>query len=107
MCIRDRIKEQHEDVATKGISDEELSRAKELMKGRLLLSLEDTLNVAFMHGKELLHEGHMTDVQVHIDKIDALSGEDIKKIAAEVVDSQRTNLALIGPFKSQVPFESI
>ena len=54
------IKEQHEDVATKGISDEELSRAKELMKGRLLLSLEDTLNVAFMHGKELLHEGHMT-----------------------------------------------
>ncbi|MBP9798006.1 insulinase family protein [Candidatus Woesebacteria bacterium] len=101
------IKEQHEDVATKGITPEELSRAKELMKGRLLLSLEDTLNVAFMHGKELLHEGHMTEIDEHMAKIDALSAQDIKDVAKEVVDSQRTNLALIGPFKNQEPFESI
>src|SRR3989338_3781474 len=44
-------------IATGDLKKEEVFKAKELLKGRLLLSLEDSQNVSMFFGNRLLLEG--------------------------------------------------
>lgn len=101
------IRSEHEKIATSAVTDEELRKGKEILKGHMLLSLEDTLNVAFMYGKDLLHEGKIEQVEEVMAKIDAVTSEEVTKIAETVVQQKLSNLAVIGPFKDPSAFQDL
>ena len=82
-----------------GIPEEEIVKAKEFSKGRLLLRMEDTRSVAgWLGGQELLLECIMTVDEV-IAKIDAVSPDDLKNIAQHLITSDKLNLAVVGPVR--------
>ena len=90
-----------------GVSDEELARAKELAKGRLLLRMEDTRSVSdWLGGQELLM-GQVRTVDEVTEKIDALTGDDLRRVARQLVVSNQLNLAAVGPFRSGRRFLSL
>ncbi len=91
----------------KGISDKELRRAKELIKGNFLLSLEDTYNVASLFGKQVLLEGKMTEVKEILRDIESVTKEQIIELAKEIFTKNNLNFALIGPFKKTETFLDI
>jgi hypothetical protein len=94
----------HLDLVDKGVSEEEIIRAKELIKGRIILSMEDTFNVADMYGKQMLHEGKLRTVDQTIAKISAVTTEQVQALAKELYIQKHLNLALIGPFKKESEF---
>ncbi|MDO8578131.1 MAG: pitrilysin family protein [Dehalococcoidales bacterium] len=89
------------------IPEEELSRAKELAKGRLLLRMEDTRDVAGWTGGQEILTGRILSVDQVTKKIDAVTAKDIKKIAGELLVGEQLRLAVVGPVKKEEPLEEL
>ncbi len=93
------IIDQHEKLKSIAVEPQELIRAKELLKGRLLLSLEDSYKVASLQGTRYLFEERLIFPEQIIANIEAVTAEDIAQVAKDLFTEDRLNFALIGPFK--------
>lgn len=89
------------------VSGEELNKAKEFAKGRLLLSMEDSRAVASWLGTQELFVGRILTVDEVIAKIDAVTTADIQRVAKELFCQEKLNLAVVGPFKKEEPFSKL
>jgi predicted Zn-dependent peptidase len=84
-------------VADRGISDEEIRRGKGMLKGSLVLGLEDTGSRMSRLGKgELLYDELLTVDQV-LTAVDSVTPEEVRAIAHDIYSGQ-PSLAVIGPF---------
>ena len=89
------------------ISKEELSRAREYLKGRLALSLEDSKELGdFFALEELMLNETRTPKEVY-ESIDKVKVQDITSFAKKIFKPERLNLAIIGPFKEKGKFEKL
>jgi predicted Zn-dependent peptidase len=84
-------------VADHGITDEEISRGKGMLKGSLVLGLEDTGSRMSRLGKgELLYDELLTVDQI-LTRVDAVAPDEIRSVAREVLGAT-PSLAVVGPF---------
>ncbi len=89
------------------VPEMELSKAKELSKGRLLLRMEDSRSVAgWLGGQEVLSERILSVDQV-ISIIDAITAEELKQIAQELIVGSQLRMAVVGPVTSDEPLEEL
>ncbi len=105
---RDRLKEairviddEHQKVAGGDVSEKELDKAKEMLKGRLLLSLEDSNNLALFYGRKLMLEGRVESPEAVINQIDRVTKAQVEALAKQLFVKNKMNLAVIGPFKEE------
>jgi len=91
-------RDQLDEVARKGITDEELTRGQGQLKGSLVLGLEDTGSRMSRIGKSELVYGELLSVDEVISRIEAVTPDDIRDVAAEVL-TQPLALGVIGPFE--------
>ncbi len=80
------------------LTADELTRAKEMMKGRILLSFEDSSNVANYFAYKKLIEGKLTDPAELMKKIDEVTGQEVIDLAKAILIPESLNFAIIGPF---------
>jgi predicted Zn-dependent peptidase len=91
----------------KQISKAELSKAIEIAKGRLLLSLESSRNVAaWLGAQELLTDRILTADEV-ISAVEAVTIEDLKRVARQLLTGEKLNLAIVGPVKAERPLAKL
>ncbi len=87
--------------AKRGASPEELAKAKEVAKGRMLLGLEDSRRVAsFIGSQELLLDRILTPDEV-LERVDAVAVDDIHRVANDVLVESALNLAVVGPVDNE------
>jgi len=79
------------------VSEAEVIKAKELGKGRLMLRMEDTRNVAGWIGGQELLMGHIRTVDEVISILDAITASDLQRVARELFLPNKLCLALVGP----------
>jgi predicted Zn-dependent peptidase len=84
-----------------GITQSELTRAKEMLKGRLQLRLEDSQNTALWLGSQEISRKHILTIDDVISIIDAITADDVKRVAEELLSSDKLNLAIVGPIKKE------
>ncbi|HUR14980.1 MAG TPA: pitrilysin family protein [Mycobacteriales bacterium] len=84
-------------VADKGLSDDEIARAKGQLRGSLVLGLEDTGSQMTRIGKAELVHGSVLDVDEVLARIDDVTTEDVRDVAADVL-RRPLSLGIIGPF---------
>jgi predicted Zn-dependent peptidase len=95
------ILKEYQKIKTQPVSEEELSRAKEFLKGRLNLSLQTPPDFATFFGTQLiLTKKILTPDQIK-KKIEKITQKDILRVAKKIFLPQRLNLALIGPIKEK------
>lgn len=108
--IDDAIKvmlEEFAKIRDERVSTEELSKAKEFLKGRLTLELEDSRSVASLFAdSELLEEKVRTPEEI-MKGVDAVTAEDIRKVAKDIFIQKTLNLAIIGPYKEEGRFAKL
>lgn len=90
-----------------GIPEAELTKAKELSKGRLLLRLEDSRNVAGWSGVQEILLGQVLSVDEVLSKVDSITTEDLKRIARELFITEKLNLAIVGPVSKEEPLAEL
>ena len=89
------------------VSEQELKKAKEYLKGHLALSLESTNAVNSFFGFEELMTGQVRSVEEVYKGIDQVQIEDVIRVAKKFFRPERLNLAIIGPFKSEEKFAKL
>jgi predicted Zn-dependent peptidase len=89
------------------VPESELSKAKELSKGRLLLRMEDSRDVAgWMGGQEIL-TGRILDVEQVESIIDAVTADELNQLAQELIVDSQLHLAVVGPLANSEPLEAL
>jgi predicted Zn-dependent peptidase len=95
--VLDILRQQLSEVAEGALSDEEFERAKGHMKGSLVLSLEDPGGRMSRLGKSEISHGEILTVNQILQRIDAVTVDDARRVAKRVL-SQPLALAVLGPF---------
>lgn len=85
-----------------GVSEEELVKAKEMTKGRLLLSMENSRNVAGWYGAQEILTGKIMTVDEVTAEIEKVTQKDIVRVAQFMFRTDKLNLAMIGPIDEQI-----
>jgi predicted Zn-dependent peptidase len=106
-CARGRVKDvlgivsdELAEVAAKGLTDDEVRRAKGMLKGSTVLGLEDTGSRMSRIGKSELVYGDFLSVDDLLGRIDTVTPEQVRAIAAEILD-RPMSLGVIGPVADQ------
>jgi predicted Zn-dependent peptidase len=76
---------------------EELTRAKENLKGRVVLALESTSSRMGRLGSEILAGAPLMPIDEVVSRIDAVSHQDLVELAEELWRPERLSVAGIGP----------
>ena len=87
--------------------EEELAKAKELTKGRLLLRMEDSRSVAGWLGAQETLTGRIREVDDVIDIINAITADELQKLAQELLVGKGLRLAVVGPVKAEDSLEDL
>jgi predicted Zn-dependent peptidase len=87
--------------AGEAVSEDELTRARENVKGRVVLALESTTARMDRLGSSVLAEMPVLSVDEVIERIDAVTREDVEALAAELFAPEQLSAAGIGPDQDQ------
>jgi len=85
-----------EDLKEHGISDDELAQAKQLFKTDLIIGNESTKSKIYNNGKTYLMKGELKEIDDILDKIYAVTKEDIVAIAKQYLDWEQKSLSFVG-----------
>lgn len=99
------ILEQLERVVQEPVSQAELDRARAYTRGRLELRMEDTGAVATWLGTGESLLPRILTVDEVIERLDAVTVDDLLRVARAYVRPDLARLAVLGPFRSRLRFE--
>lgn len=94
-------------LAAEPVEAEELEKARNFAKGRLVLSLEDPKGLVLFGLRSEVLEDRAREPDEVLAAYDAVTADDIQRVAQEVIREDRLNLALIGPFDDPERFEKV
>ena len=91
------VAEQLADVSDGNIRSGELERAKENLKGRIMLAMESTSNRMSRLGKSLITDTELLSIDRLVAEIDAVEADAVAEVAAVLLAPARLSAAGIGP----------
>ena len=83
------------------VSLEELNRAKDMIKGRLAISLEASDDLANWYGKQAIMRKKYLTPSDYILEINKITPADLKRVAKKIFIEKNLNLALIGSLSAK------
>jgi predicted Zn-dependent peptidase len=89
--------EQIADIAAGNLPDSELERAKENLKGRILLSMESTSTRMNRLGKSLITDSELLSLDRIVAEIDAVEAASVAELASALLAPSKLSAACIGP----------
>lgn len=101
------ILQEYKKIAEKKVSQAELKKAKDYIKGTSLISMESSNQQASFYCLQELLTNKILTLEEKFSKIEAVTVEDIQRVARDIFQSNKLNLSLIGPFKDKERFSQI
>ena len=96
-----------ERIASEPVDADELEKARNFAKGRLVLSLEDPKGTISFGLRDEVLEGRIREPEEVLAALDRVTLDDLHRVAQDVIRAERLNLAVIGPFDDPVRFEPL
>lgn len=89
------------------VPEAELTKAKEMSKGRLLLRMEDSRSVVgWIGGQEILTK-QILSIDDVVAIINAITAEELQNLAKELLVGNQLRLAVVGPVPPDEPLEEL
>ena len=85
------------DVKKHGVTEEELRRSKDHLKGSLMLSLESTSSRMNRLAKHELHLGSFLTIDEMLASIDGVRHDEVQALVGQVIDEEQLALTTLGP----------
>ena len=80
-----------------GVERSEFQRAREYLSGQLLLGLEDTMEHMLWVGEGMISKNKVKTLASILKEFKKIKPTDMKRVANEILNTKRTNLAIVGP----------
>ncbi len=90
-----------------GIPETELTKARELTKGRMLLRMEDSRATAMWIGAQEKLLGNVRTVDEVVGLLDSITTDDLDRVAGDLIQEDKLSLAVVGPYRSGKRFRSL
>ncbi|HEV8473711.1 MAG TPA: pitrilysin family protein [Methylomirabilota bacterium] len=94
--LKSTLKELRE-VKKSGVTEDELRRAKDHLKGSLMLSLESTSSRMNRLAKHEMHFGSFFTLDMMLASIDRVAHEEVQALVSELLDEDQLALTTLGP----------
>jgi predicted Zn-dependent peptidase len=94
-------------IAADPLPAEELEKARNFAKGRFVLQLESPQGLMMFGLRREVLEGRLPDPDEVLRGVDAVTAEDVARVASELIATDRMRLAVIGPFDDPARFEPL
>ncbi|MDP3794888.1 MAG: pitrilysin family protein [bacterium] len=101
------ILDEYRAIRSEPVPETEIKKAKEFLKGRTLMDLEESNEVAFWYGQQEILKEEIIRPEDVFKKVDAVTAQDLQRVAREVFKPDGLNLALIGPFSDKERFKNL
>jgi predicted Zn-dependent peptidase len=101
------IVEQFTRIADEPVPAEELEKARNFAKGRFVLQLESPHGTIMFGLRREVLEGQATEPSEILEALDAVTSEDVQRVAQDVIGGNGLKLAAIGPFEDAERFERL
>ena len=85
-------------IAAEPVPAAELEKARSFTKGRFVLSLESPQGLILFGMRKEVLEGRAPDPEEVLAAVDAVTAEDVQRVAQDVISGEQLRLAVIGPF---------
>jgi len=79
-----------------GVTEEELARAKEHVKGRIVLGLEATSSRMGRLARAIMFDVPLLSLDEMLDRVDAVTGDEVAELAADLYDPGKLAAACVG-----------
>jgi predicted Zn-dependent peptidase len=96
------VGEQIEAVAGGDVTEDELARAKENLKGRIMLSMELTSNRMSRLGKSVITDSELLDLDRILAEIEAVDATGVAELTGDLLARERLSVAAVGPSEKRV-----
>ena len=83
----------------RGIPDDEINKAKEFLKGRLILRLEDSRSMAAWIGAQELILDQIIPLEEVLNQVNAVTTDDLLRIANDLIITEKLSVAVVGRYK--------
>jgi predicted Zn-dependent peptidase len=94
-------------LADEAVPSEELEKARALAKGRFVLQTESPNGLILFGLRREVLEGEAAEPEELLAGLDAVTAEDVQRVARDIIEGEGLNCALIGPFDDASKFEEI
>jgi predicted Zn-dependent peptidase len=94
-------------VAAEPVPAEELEKARNFAKGRFVLQLESPQGLIMYGLRRETLEGHAIEPEEVLAALDAVTAEDVHRVAQDIVAADALKIAVIGPFDDADRFERL
>jgi predicted Zn-dependent peptidase len=101
------IVEEFRKMADEIVPSDELEKARALAKGRFVLQTESPNGLILFGLRREVLEGHAAEPEELLTALDAVTAEDVQRVAQDVIATQGMRLAVIGPFDDPARFEKL
>ena len=83
-------------ICQDGVTEQELSRARELIKANMVMGLESTVTRMNRIGSGVLQLGRCLSVEEVIERYDAVTREDVLRLAREIMTPEKLSFSAVG-----------
>ncbi len=94
-------------LTTTPISERELTKAKNYIRGKMLIGLETSDSQAGFYGEQELLKDKILLVDETLARLNAVTSNEILAVAKEILKNDTLNLAIVGPAQDQAKLQEI
>ena len=87
------------------MSEKELQKAKDYIKGKAIMGMEASDEVAMFFIDQEVMKRKILTLEEKFRLIDKVTADDILRVAKDVFQNKKHNLAVIGPHKDKIKLE--
>ena len=91
---------EYKKISQEKVNEKELQKAKDFVKGRAVMGMESSDEVAMFFVDQEVSNGKISTLEEKFELIDKVSVGDILRVAKDVFKEKSLNLAVIGPHKN-------
>jgi len=101
------ILSEYKKIAKEKVAEKELQKAKDYIKGKSVMGLESSNEVAMFFIEQEIKRQKILTIQEIFRRVDKISAEDILRVAKDIFQTKKLNLAVIGPHQNQKELEKL
>jgi predicted Zn-dependent peptidase len=94
-------------IAAEAVPADELRKAKNFSKGRFVLQIESPHGLIMFGLRREVLEGRASEPEEVLAGVEAVTAEDVQRVAQELIDDGAMRLAVIGPFDDPARFDAL
>ena len=94
-------------IASETVPADELEKARNFSKGRFVLQLESPQGLILFGLRREVLEQRAPSLDEVLDGLNAVTAEDVQRVAQDLIRDEMLRLALIGPFDDAERFEKL